>query len=77
MKKNELYSAIGFGTGIASLAVIIIPVLSLVLAIIAIVTSLLGKRSVHKGFFYAGLGLGCLGLILALIYLAVVLAGRA
>ncbi|MFO7659404.1 MAG: hypothetical protein R6V77_00655 [Candidatus Cloacimonadaceae bacterium] len=77
MKKNEFYSVIGFGTGIASLTTIIIPVLSLVMSVLAITFSLLGRKSAHKGFFYAGLGMGTLGLIFSLIYLAVVLAGRA
>ncbi len=77
MKKYEVFTVIGFGTGISSLTTIMIPALSLVLAVLAITFSLLGRKSVNKGFFYAGLGMGSLGLILSLIYLIVVLSGRA
>lgn len=78
MKKQEIFSTFGFGTGIASLTTIMIPILSLVMSILAITFSLLGRKNpVNKGFFYAGLGMGTLGLIFSLIYLAVVLSGRA
>lgn len=77
MKTREVFSVIGFVTGIASLTMIMIPAISLVMAVAAIVFSLLGRKAEHKGFFYAGLGMGTLGLILALIYLTVILSGRA
>ena len=77
MKTREVFSVIGFVTGIASLTMIMIPAISLVMAVAAIVFSLLGRKTGHKGFFYAGLGMGTLGLILALIYLTVILSGRA
>jgi len=71
-----VFAVIGFVTGISSLTTIMIPALSMVMALAAIIFSVLGKGASGRGMFLAGIGMGILALILSLTYLIIVMPGR-
>jgi hypothetical protein len=63
MKRKEVFTTICFSCGIASLTTWIIPVLSICLAVAAIVSAILAWGGPRKWFVYSGLGMGILALI--------------
>lgn len=77
MQKKEYYTAIGFGCAIGSLTMIMIPALSMVMVALAILFSILGLGTGHKAMNKSALGMAALAFILDIVYLIVVLAGRA
>ncbi len=77
MRKKELYTAIGFGSAIASLTLVMMPAISLVMVATAVIFSVWGLRTENKAMNRAALGMAALALILDIVYLAVVLVGKA
>ncbi len=65
-------TAVGFGAGICSLTTLMIPILSLVMAGLALVFFFLSSGDTNKGMRWAILGMALLALIGDLIYFLVV-----
>lgn len=77
MRKKEIFTAIGFGCAIASLTLVIIQALSLLMVAMAIIFSIWGLGTGSKAMNWAALAMAALAFILDIVYLIVVLAGRA
>lgn len=61
-------TVVGFGAGICSLTTLRIPILSIIMAVIALVFFFLTSGKANKGMHWATLGMAVLALIGDLIY---------
>ncbi|HOK08659.1 MAG TPA: hypothetical protein PLT82_04135 [Candidatus Hydrogenedens sp.] len=75
--KKTVFATIGFVSSLTSLTTITIPALSCILVIIGFIFALLGKGGIHKGMTIASIGMCLFAFIFDMIYLYIVLIGKA
>ncbi len=76
-KKKKIYAGIGFAISLWSLTTIIIPMLSVILVFLGVIFSFLGRGEFNKGITYSSIGMCLLAFIIDMIYLYMVIIGRA
>lgn len=76
-EKKAIFTVIGFIAGITALTTIMIPLLSLILVIIGIIFSILGKGGEYKAMTYASIGMCVIAFLLDMLYLYIVMIGKA
>jgi len=77
MKERKWLILISFGCGLAALSTFMIPALSVLLAISSIIASVFAWKGPQRNMVFSGVAMALLALIMDLIYLWVVLAGKA
>ena len=67
-ENNNIYGGFSLGLGIASVVLFLMPYLTFVLSILAIVFSRIQQNKKHSGLATAGLITGIIGLVLSFIF---------